>query len=53
MAGQNSTSKALIIQFDVALSYRSDGTDHDLDSLVFSAWEDELDRADFVVALQV
>lgn len=49
---QIGVEQSLIIQFDVALSYRSDGTDHDVDSLVFSAWEDASDRADYVLALQ-
>lgn len=49
---QIGVEQSLIIDFDVLLSYRSDKTNHDMSSLVFSAWEDAEDRAEFVMALQ-
>jgi hypothetical protein len=49
---QEVSDQALIIQFDVALDYRSVGTDHDLKDLVFSAWDIPMDRAEYVMELQ-
>jgi len=43
---------ALIIVFDVVLSYRSESKDQDVDQLVFSAFDTSLDRADYVMKLQ-
>jgi hypothetical protein len=34
-------NNSLIIEFNVQISYRSVGKEHDLDELVFSAWDDD------------
>lgn len=49
---QEGGNQTLLIQFDVSLSYRSVGANHDLDKLVFSAWDDSMDRAEYVMELQ-
>ena len=49
---QEGSDQTLIIQFDVVLDYRSVGTDHDLEQLVFLAWDTPMDRAKYVMELQ-
>lgn len=42
---------ALIVRFDVQVLYRSVGTDHDLPSYIFSAWDTPMDRDEYIRAL--
>jgi hypothetical protein len=46
-----SSLNGLIVQFDVAVTYRSVGTDHDMSSLVFGAWDTDIDREDYIRTL--
>jgi hypothetical protein len=46
-----SSLNGLIVQFDVVVTYRSVGTDHDISSLVFGAWDTDIDREDYIGTL--
>lgn len=45
-------NNSLIIEFNVAISYRSTGNEHDLDELVFSAWDAPDEKAAYVNRLK-
>lgn len=43
---------SLIVQFDVAVSFRSESQEQDVRALIYSAWDSPDDRAEYVRALQ-
>jgi hypothetical protein len=45
-------NNSLIIEFNIALSYRSIGKEHDLDELVFSAWDAPDEKESYVNRLK-
>jgi hypothetical protein len=42
----------LIIFFDVAVSFKSASQDQNVPALIFSAWDEAMDRAEYVMTLQ-
>jgi hypothetical protein len=50
-SGKRSSLSGLIVQFDVVVTYRSVGTDHDIGSLVCGAWDTDIDREDYIRTL--
>ena len=44
---------SLVVRFDIAVSYRSFGTDHDIKKLIFSAWDTPVDRDEYIRDLAV
>ena len=46
-----SLQDALIVQFDVQVTYRSISNEHDVPSYIFSAWDTPMDRDEYIRAL--
>jgi hypothetical protein len=48
LQGGQLSEPTLIVQADVSVIFRSETTDHDVESWVFEAWEEEADRITYV-----
>lgn len=50
--GSEPVESALVVKFDVEITFRSVGQSHDLDALVFAAWDETTSRETYVTNLQ-